>query len=250
MGSVITEGAARPSLGGRTDRRTVRTRRALRDALAAEVRESGGLDRVVVNAIAERADVTRRTFYSHFKDIADLVQRSEDELLGGMEAHIRSIAATTLDELYDGLNRLEPCPGAVELLEYIKENGEFMCAMLGPGGDPAFAEKIKRMACEAVRARAQDGIDASALGPFFEYYLAYAVSAEVGVVQKWLEGDMSETPEVMARVMTVLAFVRPGDLYGKPIDLNLPIYSRMVSHPDAAAFAIPSATATEETEKR
>ena len=28
----------------------------------------------------------------------------------------------------------------------------------------------------------------------------------------------------MARIMTVIAFVRPGDLYGQPIDINVPAY--------------------------
>ena len=28
----------------------------------------------------------------------------------------------------------------------------------------------------------------------------------------------------MARIMTVIAFVRPGDLYGMPIDVKVPAY--------------------------
>ena len=32
----------------------------------------------------------------------------------------------------------------------------------------------------------------------------------------------------MARIMTVLTFVRPGDLYGKPIDLDLPMYGQLL----------------------
>ena len=30
--------------------------------------------------------------------------------------------------------------------------------------------------------------------------------------------------DAMARIMTVLAFVRPGDLYGQPIDINVAEY--------------------------
>lgn len=213
----------------RADRRCARTRRALRDALAAEIRACGGLDRVAVTSIAERADVTRRTFYSHFRDIPDLVERSEAELLEGLAQHIRAIAHVNLDALYDGLALLKPCPGSMPLLEFVRENGDYLSAMLGPGGDPALVEKIKDIARETVTDRALDGLDASALGSFFDYYLAFVVSAEVGVVQRWLEGGMRESVDVMARMMTVLAFVRPGDLYGHPIDVDLPMYGQLLT---------------------
>jgi AcrR family transcriptional regulator len=219
----------------RSDRRRTRTRRALRDALAYEIVASGGLDRVSVTAITERADVTRRTFYSHFKDIADLVEQSEAEVLSGLAKHIKNISQTNLDELSARLAKLEPCPGAVETLEYVKENGDYLRAMLGPGGDPALAEKIKRMAIDTVTDRALDGLSAEAAGPFFDYYLAFAVSAEVGVLQRWLERGMSESVEIMARIMTVLMFVRPGDLYGKPIDINLPMYALLLAQSNATS---------------
>ena len=142
---------------------------------------------------------------------------------------MRAIAATTLDRLYEGFSRLEPCPGSVELLSYIKENGAIMAALLGTGGDPNFAEKIKRIARDTAAERAMHNIDARALGPFFDYYLAFAISAEVGVIQKWLEDGLRESPELMARALTVLMFVRPGDLYGKPVDLDIPLLGMLFS---------------------
>ena len=108
----------RPSAPPRpADRRSLRTRRALRDALAAEIRSAGGLDRVAVTALAERADVTRRTFYSHYKDIPDLVEQSEDELLEGLVEHVRAISLTSLDELYAGFRLLKPAHGSVQILD-------------------------------------------------------------------------------------------------------------------------------------
>ena len=211
----------------RLEKRIVRTRRALRDALAAEIPAAGGLDRVTVAAIAERADVTRRTFYSHYRDIPDLVECSENDLLAGLVEHVAAISAVTLDQLYEGFTRFEPCPGSVELLAYIRDNGTFMGALLGPGGDPAFARKIEDLARSAVRERARHGIDAAALGPFFDYYVTYAVSAELGVLQRWLEGGLRESPELMARAMTMLMFVRPGDLYGKPLNLDVALCGRL-----------------------
>ena len=44
------------------------------------------------------------------------------------------------------------------------------------------------------------------------------------MIQRWLERGLTESTEAMARILTVLAFVRPGDLYGQPIDINVPEY--------------------------
>jgi hypothetical protein len=55
----------------------------------------------------------------------------------------------------------------------------------------------------------------------FDYYLTFVISAEVGVLVRWLTTGMTESDGIMARIMTALLFVRPGDLYGRPIDFDL-----------------------------
>ena len=204
-----------------TDRRTLRTRVALRDALAAEIQATGDLSKVTVTAVAERSGLTRRTFYSHFRDIPDLVGQVEDETLSELRPLVRAIAASSLDELQESIEKLDACPGSVELLEYFKARGAYLAALLGDGGDPAFTRRMEAMVREEVSERATQGLDLGALGPFFDYYLTYAISAEVGVLVRWLTTGMREGVGVMARLMTALMFVRPGDLYGKNLDFDV-----------------------------
>lgn len=225
----------------RLDRRSQRSRAQLRDALAEEILACGDLSRVTVTAVTERAGLTRRTFYSHFHDIPDLVAAVEADALADVRGLVGRIAASSLDDLTAALHRLEPAPGAVELLCYFRDNAACLTALLGEGGDPAFVEKIKAVCCDAVRARALDGIDARAMGPFLDYYLAFAVSAEAGVLTHWLTGGMREDVRTMALMMTALTFVRPGDLYGKTIDLNVPAYALELMRSGAACAAAPAA---------
>ena len=207
---------------GKSDRRSLRSQRALRSALAAEIKAGEDISRISVAALTERAGLTRRTFYSHYKDIPDFIEQVEDGVLAEVRERVRAIAEATLPELYQNIERLEPAPGSVELLGYIAENRDLIGALIGPGGDQAFIKKIIDMACTEVSGRMQTGIFPGALGAFFDYYLASVVASEVGVAQRWFERDLAETPETMARIMTVIAFVRPGDLYGMPIDVNVP----------------------------
>lgn len=209
---------------GKSDRRSLRSQQALRAALAAEITGGEDISRISVAALAERAGLTRRTFYSHYKDIPDFIEQVEDGVLAEVRERVRAIAEATLPELYQNIERLDPAPGSVELLGYIAENRDLIGALIGPGGDQAFIKKISDMACAEVSDRMQTGIFPGALGAFFDYYLASVVASEVGVVQRWFERDLAESPETMARIMTIIAFVRPGDLYGMPIDINVPAY--------------------------
>lgn len=203
------------------DPRTARSRELLRDALAAEIDLTGDLSRVTVTAVSDRAGLTRRTFYSHFRDIPDLVSQVENETVEALRPYVAQIAAVHLDELSQAIRHLEPCPGSVELLEFLGERGSYLGPLLGDGGDPAFAKRLEALVREVVSARALEGLDSEAVGAFFDYYLTYAISAEVGVLVRWLTTGRRESARTMARVMTALMFVRPGDLYGKSIDFDV-----------------------------
>lgn len=206
------------------DRRSLRSQRALRQALASELSAGEDISSLNVAALTDRAGLTRRTFYSHYRDIPDFINQIEDGILLEIRRLTSQISAATLPELYHNIDELEPAPGSVDLLRYLADNRELVGSLLGPGGDPAFIKKVIDLAREEVAGRMQTGISGLALGRFFDYYLTYVVTAEIGVVQRWFENDLDENPETMARIMTVIAFVRPGDLYGQPIDINVPAY--------------------------
>ena len=213
-----------PHVELKSDRRSLRSQCALRAALAAQINGGEELGRVTVAGLTDRAGLTRRTFYSHYKDIPDFVQQVESSLLDEIRQLIRGISTATLPQVYERIQDLEPAPGSTELLRYLADNRELVGALLGPGGDPAFIKKLMDMAKEEVAGRMQTGIVPLALGAFFDYYLTYVVAAETGVVQRWFERGLVESPQTIGRVMTVIAFVRPGDLYGMPIDINVPEY--------------------------
>lgn len=204
-----------------TDRRSMRTRLALQEALAEEIHATGDLSRVTVTGVTERADVTRRTFYSHYKDIPALVTHIEDEAVSDLVPLVQQVSKVTLPELEVAIHAFDPCPGATEVLAYFREHGNVLSALLGEGGDPAFAERLKEMVREVVQTRALDGFSTMAIA-VFDYYLTFVVSAEVGVLVRWLTTGMQESDYAMACIMTALLFIRPGDLYGKPIEFDVP----------------------------
>ena len=202
--------------------RAQRTRAALRDALAGEIVATGDLGQVTVTAVSDRAGVTRRTFYSHYRDIPDLVCQIEDETVEGLRPLVLRLANTHLDELERTIRSFGACPGGVDLLAYCEERRSYLAPLLGDGGDPAFAERLKRLVREVVEPRALEGFCPGTYAGLFDYYLTFVISAEVGVLVRWLTTGTRESVDAMARIMTALAFVRPGDLYGRPITFDIP----------------------------
>ena len=67
------------------DRRVRKTKRQLRLALMKLMSEKSVKD-ISVRELAAIADINRGTFYIHYRDVGDLLQRLEDETKGGENA--------------------------------------------------------------------------------------------------------------------------------------------------------------------
>lgn len=73
------------------DRRVRRSRQALRDALVALVVESG-YAAVTVDALVERADLSRATFYAHYRDVGALLGELVTELAESLLERLHPMA--------------------------------------------------------------------------------------------------------------------------------------------------------------
>lgn len=180
------------------DRRVVRTRKMLRDAMIALAIQKG-FAAVTVNDIAELAMVNRATFYRHYQDKYDLVE-------------------SYLDELYAELNTEtapppgpgEPNPGLVKLFEHIRDNAAFYRAMLGPHGYGGFGERIRQLTEATLRTRWQAALPPGSQTQMpMPMLLGYLSHASYGALVWWLAAGMNHSPEQMARwlhQLTLAAF--------------------------------------------
>lgn len=82
---------------GDADPRVGRTRELLVDAFVRLCGEKKNVE-VTVSDITRRAGVNRATFYRHFEDKADLIERGIDQLLATVFSEIDSVAPVGSDE--------------------------------------------------------------------------------------------------------------------------------------------------------
>jgi AcrR family transcriptional regulator len=138
--------AARKGAQRTPDRRIARSRAALRQAIIDSMEECG-FEAVTVNDLCARADVTRGTFYNHFKDKEGLLQSIEDEVMAGLSGFQERMSALSLGEVAACLMADKPLPFLVDLFDYLRSEGAFLHAVMGPGGDIRFAPRLRDSVC-------------------------------------------------------------------------------------------------------
>ncbi len=187
------------------DRRIVRTRLAVREALVTLIREKG-FDALSVTDIAERANINRGTFYLHYKDKFDLLEQTETEILEELQQIFLSVNTLTVEDFNstDQLLRL-----AVTLLEYVKEHADLMHAILGLQGNYSFITRLRSLVEQNLEIEALLGLNADNFIVPQEYLISYILHAHLGVLQSWLENECKELPEEMARILLRLSLDGP-----------------------------------------
>lgn len=192
------------------DRRIARTRKALRQALI-ELTEERGFDGFTVNDLCERADINRGTFYNHFHDKDALLASLEDGIIADLDAFQGRMSKVKLSDVVMATRFKKPLPLLVDLFDYLREQGDFLHAVLGPGGDAGFGPRLRDCVCTNLvqgilheRYRKSDD-------PFVGYYVAFFASAYLGVITRWIETGMGESSADMARISVRLLFIKPGE---------------------------------------
>lgn len=192
------------------DRRITRSKRALRDALI-ELMEERSIDGFTVNDLCARADLNRGTFYNHFRDKEALLATFEDEVMADLERFQIQMQNLTVRELLKYRARKLPMPFLVELFDYLREQGDFLHAVLGPGGDVRFGPRLRDSICTNLVQSILHERYRNDPSPFVGYYVAFFASAYLGVIERWIETGMQESSEEMALVAMRLFFIKPGE---------------------------------------
>lgn len=185
------------------DRRVRRTRRLLRDALLALMRERH-YDDITVQDILDRADVGRSTFYAHFYD--------KDDLL-----------LTGLQEIRDLFERRGDADGhsegslSLELFRHVRQYEGIYSALAGNRAGERVIQHVHRSIAEHLRGRLDRFVPAGPeLSPPRDVLVAYLENTLVALLKWWLERGSAYSPEQMSSMFRSL--VLPGLLAALPIE--------------------------------
>lgn len=172
------------------DRRVRKTRQQLQHCLAVLLKEKK-IQEITVREITEMADLNRGTFYLHYKDVFDLLEKVELELLDELDGTLQKYQAS---DLHQKLSLI-----FTDLFVCVQENAEMVQILLGENGDLNFVNQVK----ERVREKClKDWFELfnSQDSQLFDAFNAFVVSGCLGLVTYWLQNRMKESPKELAQI--------------------------------------------------
>ncbi|GIN10484.1 TetR family transcriptional regulator [Shouchella clausii] len=177
----------------RTDPRILRTRKLIKDAFI-ELLQEMDIEKITVNCLTERATINRVTFYLHYQDIPDMLEKMAEEMIEDLTA---AMAKSNMNEQSsEGVN----WQGLVYLLEYISAHAEFYKIVLGSKGIPIFKDRLLTW----LTSRIVSGVEKresiiEQAGIKKEILIWSHSSALIGVIISWLQNDMPYTPSFLVK---------------------------------------------------
>ena len=174
----------------KSDRRVRRTKTLLIQSLTRLLMEKELRD-ISVLELTELADVNRGTFYLHYKDIYDLYEKTENEILDMFNNIIKKHQRKTSKGI--------PFPAVLDALEFMSENADICLAILRTNGT-SFLSRLIEMnkpknpdEWKLVFGEGKEGL--------YEFYYSFITSGCVGVLRSWFMNGMKESPKKMAELI-------------------------------------------------
>lgn len=171
-----------------TDRRILRTRKFLRDALI-EILKEKPISKITPTELCKRADINRNTFYSHYLNPEELLQTLEDDLLVKIKE----------DMLY--------CTSAKQTVTSIcrtMQKHQALCeVLLTDHGNPSFSAKVFALANE--RNMRKISMETNQFtGNYAEMISNFTISGGSTILQIWVKNGMKEDPKELATFIEML----------------------------------------------
>ena len=145
---------------------------------------------ITVKDICELADMSRSTFYAHYKDQYDLLRQIEKDTLDYFEG--------MLNQYQNSVNKKEISQMLEEMLAYIATNSNSIQVLLSENGDIDFQKKIfqhftnNRQVIKYFSEKHKDNEI---------YYSVFLVHGAIGLVQHWLKNNASIPAQQLAKML-------------------------------------------------
>ncbi|MDQ1236464.1 AcrR family transcriptional regulator [Paenibacillus sp. SORGH_AS306] len=181
------------------DLRVVRTQSWLREALIKLI-DQVGFDAVTVQSLTREAGINRATFYQHYRDKYDLLEKSMTDMLTSLQAEVK---VSDMKKVQLDIHSLEAL--FLRVLTIISRHQIYFKVMLGDKGLPSFQSQltglIKANLYEVIGQHFSSNPQQQIMQ---DIAITYVATANVGLLTQWLTGIMPYSAEFMATQMAYL----------------------------------------------
>jgi AcrR family transcriptional regulator len=178
------------------DRRVRKTEAQLVKGLT-KLMQTKSIKDITVRELADEVDINRSTFYLHYKDIYDMVERVENNLAEGF--------ITTLDELSKNrITKSNLMDFLVDTYQIVYSNADLCSVLLSKNGDIGFHKKMTDIIYTKTHAIIKRLMCDSATDSEVKVATCYFISGTIGIIETWLQDISLGTPQSMAESTCML----------------------------------------------
>lgn len=178
----------------KTDRRSVKTRNAIRKAFSILLQEKA-LQDITVKELTDLADVHRATFYSHYTDIYDLYHDFENEILVNLSSIFDDPSLLTYKSFYN------------VLLDYVDKNPDIVKTLIlstdNTSHSPLLHNLLEYMV-EACKKSWLEDYHLTEITPDLEYFAYYRIHGIIAMIRRWISTDYSMPLDKLKRLIAEL----------------------------------------------
>ena len=179
----------------KTDRRSIKTKKAIRNAFA-QLLSRKPLDEITVKDIAATADINRKTFYNYYSGVYQIIDEIENQMI------------SSLDLLVSDVDFKEAMQNPRILFEkmttVLYDDLDFYGHLLKIDRNVSLVSKITGLLKDKVKSAfsSQIEVDSGKL----DVMVDYAISGMIGVYQSWVNSDRKQSIEEIAEIINMMCF--------------------------------------------
>ncbi len=176
------------------DLRVVKTRRVIRNTLF-EMMSEKPLSKITISEICARAEINRKTFYSHYRTVGDVITELENEILNEFSAIMRTGNKSVLD-----------AGSAIrDISAVVERRRDFFAGLMKLNPDLFSNGKIKAMLCRMISVSLKN-VGALDDETTLRAAAEFTVSGVLSLYAAWFDGgckdDLSFLTEVSVKMTT------------------------------------------------
>lgn len=172
------------------NRSVIKTKKLLKNGLL-ELLDKKSIEKITVKELTDYVDINRGTFYLHYKDIYDLLENTENEMIDDFYDILQSHQAMELNG--------KPFELLKDIFIFLSENVEFGKLILGKNRNYNFINKLKNILREKCF-KDWDYFLTKENNNLYEDYYEFIISGSIGIIENWLFSDMKRPPKEMALI--------------------------------------------------
>ncbi|NOH02828.1 MAG: TetR/AcrR family transcriptional regulator [Chloroflexi bacterium] len=172
------------------DLRVIKTKRGLREAFIRLLLEKG-YDAISIQDIATEAEAARVTFYRHYKNKEELLIDCIDVIY---ENHARLTGQASNEEFRQGYSPM------LAVYKQLKEDGKIFRVLSNSHAGQLLTKRLIQLFAERIQVQIEERFPKEQLLAPVEIIAYHVASAQIGLVNWWIENDQPYSPEYMARI--------------------------------------------------